>query len=114
MDETKLYQECAEKYKALEKLYWDKTSCGFVETIKKMFKLVNGHTTRMLTSERAIEYDGIVDNSYTVGGTMLMGYEDGKFYCLIEDLTMAYYSTNGGTEFHYTPDFIKFLKKNYM
>ena len=112
MSEQELLQECKGIYRQLEDLYWDKTSCGYVETIRKMFTLVGGKVY-CLPSSDYIQYDGSIewenDNTYTIGGYIYDRYLESNFFRLIEDLTMGYYRVHGG-EISYTPNLIKTIK----
>lgn len=110
MNEQDLFYKCRIIYKQLEDLYWDKTSCGYSETIRKMFKLVNGKVS-IIAFTNTLKFDGFInndDNSYTIGGYISNNDLESTFFRLIEDLTMAYYVTNGG-QITYTPEFISKL-----
>ena len=77
----------------------DGSNADIPNNIKKAFKMVNGKTYySKAESDNYIKFDGIVDESYTVGGSIMLSYLEGDSRRLAEDLTMAYFRTTEGAD----------------
>ena len=108
MDETKLYQKCKDIYNHLKSIYHDE-SLDSKETISKMFNYVDGYVS-LLNRNYSIYFNGSV-NDYTLDGEIYTKYSDTGYIRLVEDLTMAYYRTHGGTSANNTYEFLDKLSQ---
>lgn len=86
-------------YKLYSKLFrtiTDGMNADLRNNIKAAFKLVNGRCGIDYYSDRYIKFDGVVGDSYTVGGSISLEYLQGDARRLAEDLAMAYFKTTEG------------------
>ena len=104
MDETKLYQDCKDFYKNLKIIVTTYLSQPNRDIVRKLFSAVDGKVT-ISERNRSLYYDGSV-NEYTISGYIYDKDLDSCYIRLIEDLTMAYYRTNGGIEANNTYEFL--------
>ena len=124
-DSKAFYDECKDVFNQLKEIL--ESDNENIEEIKnninKAYKLVNGNCRiRVSSTGRTITIDGSVKgsfavdrktgNTYTLYNSISLEYFFGDVNRLAEDLTMAYYKTNGGTRFNYTPKFIKYITEN--
>lgn len=108
-DERSLIADCKKIYEQLEDIYYGASDIGYTNAVKEMFKLVGGNVTvkanRTSSDKEYMSYNGAVnkpfvmdgreEKRYTIGGSILDNSR-GDWYRLIEDLSLAYYRTNGG------------------
>ena len=110
MNEQEILNLCKDTYKQLRlRLQNIAEDMPLRDKIKLLFDTVDGKAHINQSSPRYASYDGYVD-SYTIAGSISADYAAGDFNRLIEDLTMAIYRNNGGTQINYTPNLIKQLQ----
>ena len=80
-----------------------------VDIVEDAFKFVGGKVSTSDHTPTYFRYDGSV-KSYTIGGSISLKYTAGDFNRLAEDLTMAYFKTNGG-DCANTMDLISYIKR---
>ena len=76
----------------------DGMNADLPNNIKEAFKKVGGRCRIDYVSPTYVKFDGSVNGSYTVGGSISTEYLDGDSRRLAEDLTMASFRTNEGAD----------------
>lgn len=90
-------QEYYNLYSDLFHTITDGANADIPNNIKQAFKMVNGKARYVRAeSPTYIKFDGVVGYDYTVGGAVRLDSLQGDARRLAEDLTMAYFKTNGG------------------
>jgi len=92
-------QEYFKLYTDLFHTITDGANADIPNNIRQAFSMVNGKARYVRAeSPTYIKFDGVVDSNYTVGGVVRLDSLQGDARRLAEDLTMAYFRTNGGAD----------------
>lgn len=114
-----LLNKCSQVYAQLVDIYENRTDLRYEVAAKKMVELVEGKATTKANvnsfGNDVLTVNWIIrkpvpkyqSDKYD-GRNFIISDSRGDWYRFIEDLTSAYYSTNGGTEYN-TPSLIKAL-----
>ena len=91
-----LLSSCKEKYRRLIDIADSASDFSSIkEVITEMFNEVGGKVHFEEVSNRYASFSGGV-NGYSLWNSVSLKYQDGDLHRLAEDLTMAFYRTNGG------------------
>jgi len=93
VNEDKLYQECIDLKIKLNII--SKNTVSNEDNIKQLFAELNGKVNTHKYNTY-IKYDGYIEN-YSISGSLYYDDLSIGYIRLIEDLVMAYYRNNGGT-----------------
>ena len=91
-----LLNTCKEKYRSLIDIADSASDFSSIkEAITKMFDEVGGKVMFEESSRRYVSFSGDV-KGHTLWNSVSLDYQQGDLHRLAEDLTMAFYRTNGG------------------
>jgi hypothetical protein len=100
-----LLTQCLDIYDTLMSIYDIRKDIGYQDAVRKMVSTVGGscrikaYRTRIGDSD-CMEIDWRINSSGYDGYNMILDDNFNKWVRFIEDLTMAYYSSNGGTGYN--------------